>query len=73
MLATGLSASRLASASKAAAEAGLANVETLVADAQELDLELESFDAAICRAGVTTAEDIGWARPASGSSTRLTE
>ncbi len=52
VLASDLSASMLAQAAKAAAEAGLLQVHTHVSDAQELDLEPDSFDAAICRMGL---------------------
>jgi SAM-dependent methyltransferase len=52
VLATDLSASMLAAAAKAAADGGFRNIEARVADAQALDLEPESFDAAICRAGL---------------------
>ncbi len=52
VLATDLSAGMLKAAAEAAREAGLTNVETRVADCQELDLEPESFDAAICRFGL---------------------
>ena len=52
VLATDISASMLEAAAEAAREAGLANVGTRVMDAQALALEPESFDAAICRAGL---------------------
>lgn len=52
VLATDLSASMLDVAAKTAAAAGLENMETLVSDAQELDVEPGSFDAAICRLGL---------------------
>jgi len=49
VLATDIADRMLAYLSEAAREAGLANVETRVMDARQLDLEPESFDAAICR------------------------
>jgi len=52
VLATDLSAGMLKAAAEAAREAGLTNLETRVADCQELDLEPDSFDAAICRFGL---------------------
>ncbi|HEX6510669.1 MAG TPA: class I SAM-dependent methyltransferase [Chloroflexota bacterium] len=52
VLATDLSESMLKAAAEAAHQAGLANMETRVADGQQLDLEPDSFDAAICRNGL---------------------
>jgi SAM-dependent methyltransferase len=52
ILATDIAASMLAAAAEAAQDAGLSNVETQVMDARNLDLEPESFDAAICRLGL---------------------
>jgi ubiquinone/menaquinone biosynthesis C-methylase UbiE len=52
VLATDLSASMLAIAAESARQAGLSNVETRVLDARSLDLEPESFDAAISRLGL---------------------
>jgi len=52
VLATDLSPNMLKAAAEAAHEAGLANVATYVSDCQELDLEPDSFDAAICRMGL---------------------
>jgi SAM-dependent methyltransferase len=49
VLATDIAARMLALAAEAAAQAGLQNVETRVRDARDLDLEPESFDAAISR------------------------
>src|SRR6266516_414938 len=49
VLATDVSATMLAVAAEAAREAGLANVETRVADASALDVPTGEFDAAICR------------------------
>lgn len=39
-------------------QAGIANVETRLMDAQHLDLESDSFDAAICRAGLMHIPDV---------------
>lgn len=58
VLATDISASMLQAAAQAALEAGLANVETLVADASALDLAAESFDAAISRFGLMFVPDL---------------
>lgn len=52
VLATDISASMLAVAADELQQEGWANVETLVADAQRLDLAPASFDAAISRFGV---------------------
>lgn len=52
MLATDLSASMLNVAVEAARKAGLTNIETRVMNAENLDLEADSFDAAICRLGL---------------------
>jgi len=49
VLATDIADQMLAYLSEAAQKAGLANVETRVMDARQLDLEPETFDAAICR------------------------
>jgi SAM-dependent methyltransferase len=49
VLATDVAAQMLALAAEAAAQAGLQNVEARVRDARDLDLEPESFDAAISR------------------------
>src|SRR5262249_51164288 len=49
VLATDIAAQMLALAAEAAAQAGLQNVETRVLNARDLDLEPESFDAAISR------------------------
>ena len=51
VVATDISPNMLAIAAKAIGETGLTNVETRVIDAQELDFEPASFDAAICRMG----------------------
>jgi ubiquinone/menaquinone biosynthesis C-methylase UbiE len=52
VLATDISASMLAVAADVLQEEGWSNIETLVADAQRLDLPRDSFDAAISRFGV---------------------
>jgi ubiquinone/menaquinone biosynthesis C-methylase UbiE len=49
VLATDIADRMLAHLRAAAEEAGLANVETRLMDARQLELEPESFDAAICR------------------------
>ena len=49
VLATDVASQMLALAAEAAAQAGFRNVETRVLDARDLDLEPESFDAAISR------------------------
>ena len=58
LLATDISASMLAAAAETVREAGLDNVTTQVADASTLDLEAESFDAAICRFGLMFVPDL---------------
>jgi ubiquinone/menaquinone biosynthesis C-methylase UbiE len=52
VLATDLSANMLKLASDAARDAGHANVETRVMDAENVDLDENSFDAVICRQGL---------------------
>jgi SAM-dependent methyltransferase len=52
VLATDLSTSMLKLAADAAREADLTNVETRVLDAENLDLDANSFDAVICRMGL---------------------
>ena len=52
VLAIDIAPAMLAAAADAAREAGLANVTTRVMDAQRLDFEPNSFDAAICRNGL---------------------
>jgi ubiquinone/menaquinone biosynthesis C-methylase UbiE len=52
VLATDISANMLKRASEAAREAGLMNVETRVMDAENLDLDADSFDSVICRQGL---------------------
>jgi ubiquinone/menaquinone biosynthesis C-methylase UbiE len=52
VLATDIAAKMLKIAAEAAHQAGLSNVATQVMDAQQLDVEAESFDAAISRLGL---------------------
>jgi ubiquinone/menaquinone biosynthesis C-methylase UbiE len=52
VLATDISASMLKLAADAARDAGLTNVETRVMDAANIDLDEDSFDAAICQLGL---------------------
>jgi ubiquinone/menaquinone biosynthesis C-methylase UbiE len=52
VMATDIAARLLASATEAAREAGLDNVETRIMDARRLDVEPASFDAAICRSAL---------------------
>jgi len=57
VLAIDIAPAMLAAAADAAREAGLANVTTRVMDAQRLDFEPNSFDAAICRNGLMHLAD----------------
>ena len=57
VLATDISASMLQLAADAAREAGITNVETRVMDAENLDLDAESFDAVICQLGLMVFPD----------------
>jgi ubiquinone/menaquinone biosynthesis C-methylase UbiE len=52
VLATDISASMLKLAAEAAREAGLTNVETRFMDAENIDLDADSFNAAICQLGL---------------------
>jgi ubiquinone/menaquinone biosynthesis C-methylase UbiE len=52
VLATDLSASMLKLAADAARDTGLTNVETRVMDAENIDLDADSFDAVICQLGL---------------------
>jgi ubiquinone/menaquinone biosynthesis C-methylase UbiE len=52
VLATDISASMLKLATDAAQEAGFTNVETRVMDAENIDLDADSFDAVICQLGL---------------------
>jgi ubiquinone/menaquinone biosynthesis C-methylase UbiE len=57
VLATDLSSSMLKVCAENVQKAGLANVEARVMDAQDLDLEEDSFDAVICRTGLMLLSD----------------
>jgi ubiquinone/menaquinone biosynthesis C-methylase UbiE len=52
VLATDISASMLKLAADAVREAGLTNVETRVMDAENINLDADSFDAVICQLGL---------------------
>jgi ubiquinone/menaquinone biosynthesis C-methylase UbiE len=52
VLATDISANMLKHASDAAREEGLTNIETRVMDAENIDLDADSFDSVICRHGL---------------------
>lgn len=52
VLATDLSTSMLNLAAEAARNGGLTNVDTRVVDAENIDLDTDSFDAVICRMGL---------------------
>src|SRR5262245_53446098 len=58
VLATDIAAKMLTIAAEAAHQAGLGNVTTRVMDAQHLDVEPESFDAAISRLGLMFVPDV---------------
>jgi SAM-dependent methyltransferase len=58
VLATDISGAMLEAASTMARELGLANVEARTADAQDLRIEPELFDAAICRLGLMFIPDV---------------
>ena len=58
VLATDISAGMLAAAAEGARQAGLHNVQTRVMDAQRLDLEEGTFDAAIARFGLMFMPDL---------------
>jgi ubiquinone/menaquinone biosynthesis C-methylase UbiE len=59
VLATDVSATMLALTLEAAREADLANVETRVMDAQQLELQSGSFDAAVARFSLQFVPDVG--------------
>ena len=59
VLATDISANMLKLASDAAREAGLMNVETRVMDAENIDLDADSFDSVICRQGLMLLSNPG--------------
>jgi ubiquinone/menaquinone biosynthesis C-methylase UbiE len=61
VLATDISAAMLKHASDAAREAGLMNVETRVMDAENIDLDPDSFDSVICRQGLMLFSNPGQA------------
>jgi SAM-dependent methyltransferase len=52
VLATDVSANMLKLATEAAREAGLTNIETCIMDAENINLDENSFDAVICRMGL---------------------
>jgi len=58
VLATDISSNMLSYAAETAQEEGLNNLETQVMDAESLDLEDESFDAAISRLGLMLIPDV---------------
>ena len=58
VLATDISASMLALTQRAARDADLANVQTRVMDAQRLELEADSFDAAMARFSLQFVPDV---------------
>jgi SAM-dependent methyltransferase len=58
VLASDISPNMLDVAAKAAKEAGLDNITTLVADASAIELANNSFDAAICRFGLMFVPDL---------------
>lgn len=58
VLATDIAAEMLTIAAEAAHQAGLGNVTTRLMDAQHLDVEAESFDAAISRLGLMFIPDL---------------
>lgn len=59
VLATDISANMLKHASNAAREAGLMNVETRVMDAENINLDGDSFDSVICRQGLMLLSNPG--------------
>ena len=61
VLATDIAANMLKIAAEAAHQAGLSNVTTRVMDAQQLNVEPESFDAAISRLGLMFVPDLAGA------------
>jgi ubiquinone/menaquinone biosynthesis C-methylase UbiE len=72
VLATDVSANMLDLAAKAARKAGLTNIETRVMDAENIDLDADSFDAVICRMGLMLFSDpakalVGMRRAVKGS------
>ncbi len=57
VLATDISTNMLNAAAEAVRRVGLTNVETRIMDAENLDLDADSFDAVICRCGLHTVPD----------------
>lgn len=57
VLATDISTNMLNAAADAVRRLGLTNVETRILDAENLDLDADSFDAVICRLGLHTFPD----------------
>ena len=57
VLATDLSASMLNLAAESIRDAGLTNVETRIMNAENIDLEADSFDAVMCRQGLMLFPD----------------
>jgi ubiquinone/menaquinone biosynthesis C-methylase UbiE len=57
VLATDISASMLKLAAEAAREAGLTNVDTRVMNAENIDLDPDSFDAVVCQLGLFLFSD----------------
>jgi ubiquinone/menaquinone biosynthesis C-methylase UbiE len=58
VLATDISSRMLSLAEEAARDAGVANIQTLTADASTIDLPEGEFDAAICRFGLMFVPDL---------------
>src|SRR5262249_8807048 len=58
VLATDIAEKMLSVAAEAAIQAGLSNVTTRVMDAQQVDVDPASFDAAICRLGLMFIPDL---------------
>ena len=58
VLAIDISIAMLTNAAEATRKAGLTNVETRIMDAEDLDLDADSFDAVICRLALHTFADL---------------
>lgn len=58
VLATDIAAEMLTIAAETAHQAGVSNITTHVMDAQHVDVDAESFDAAICRLGLMFIPDL---------------
>ena len=67
IIAVDISASMLEAANETMREHSAQNVETRVMDAQRLELDADSFDAAISRFGVMLVPDPGWPCKRSGA------